>query len=776
VSVIDDRAVQKLRAAVGEPGPGDVLQGRFELRSLIGEGGMGVVFSAWDRETDREVAVKVVRSGDEHAEMRLQREAAVLTQLSHPAVVRYIAVGTRGHSHFLVMERLVGCSLADKLSRGPLSVPDAVAIGRRVADGLGAVHRLGLAHRDIKPSNIYLVDGAASGVRLLDFGLAKARSYPRVTKTGALVGTPGYMAPEQVRAAPDVGPLADVFALGCVLFECLTGRPAFAGESDEALLAQILIEEPPLVRELRFEVPAALEGLVVQMLSKQAAERPDCAQVAREFAGIEPLLPTRSPVDPARGEPSHALTQGAIVAGKYRVEFPLGEGGMGVVVAARHLELGRRVALKLLRAGRGPTDEARFLREARAAAGLESEHVARVLDVGRLESGAPYIVMEYLSGVDLSRHLKLHGPLSTQEAVLYVLEACEAIAEAHSLGIVHRDIKPSNLFLTSRRDGTPLVKVLDFGISKITQPLQDSSRDAVSMTGASAVLGSAWYMSPEQLQDSKRVDARTDVWALGIVLHELLTGTPPFEGDSAVAVGARIAASEPKRLRDVLPNAPAQLEAVVLRCLQKSPDKRFADVSELVAALTPLSGKPLRKSAERGDRSAGAPPVHPRRRGHRDVQVSPQAASIDAAVSSALHNATASRNAVRPVLVGVGVCAAALAAWAIVVPRGHRTSPALPPASSAVASAPEPVRRAEPAYDPVSSVASVAASTAVPIPSTPPRAEAPVQPPSSPAQVSRTNKPVAAASGGSAAASSSTPAAKHSAQQLDLRDPALEGR
>ena len=209
------------------------------------------------------------------------------------------------------------------------------------------------------------------------------------------------------------------------------------------------------------------------------------------------------------------VEQGDVLAGKYRVDRVLGVGGMGVVVAATHLQLEERVALKFMlpEAYGDPDLAARFTREARAAVKLKSEHVARVLDVGTLDTGAPYIVMEYLDGTDLADELHKKGPLPVHEAAEYVLQACDALAEAHALGIVHRDLKPANLFLTRRGDGSPLVKLLDFGISK-TSAFNDAG---VAMTKTAAMMGSALYMSPEQMTSPKDVDARADVWALGTI-------------------------------------------------------------------------------------------------------------------------------------------------------------------------------------------------------------------------------------------------------------------
>jgi serine/threonine-protein kinase len=281
-----------------------------------------------------------------------------------------------------------------------------------------------------------------------------------------------------------------------------------------------------------------------------------------------------------------AVRPGTVLAGKYRIERVLGQGGMGVVVAAEHLQLAQRVALKFLlpEACSNGQAVARFLREARAAVQIQSEHVARVSDVGQLETGAPYMVMEFLQGSDLGAVLAARGPLPVPEAVDYVLQAGEAIAEAHSLGIVHRDLKPANLFLTQRRDGSPLVKVLDFGISKATQ-----ADAGMNLTATSAVMGSPYYMSPEQVRSAKDVDARADIWALGVILQELVAGSPPFVAETASALFASIIADTPASVRVARPDLPVALEQLIARCLEKDRNRRFANMAELAFALGPFA-------------------------------------------------------------------------------------------------------------------------------------------------------------------------------------------
>jgi serine/threonine-protein kinase len=277
---------------------------------------------------------------------------------------------------------------------------------------------------------------------------------------------------------------------------------------------------------------------------------------------------------------------------------------MGVVVAARQLQLDRLVAIKFLRPEMLGDREVvmRFQREARAASKLESAHVARVFDVDTLEDGAPFLVMEYLEGHDLSVVRARACPLEISQAVDYVLQAASALAEAHALGFVHRDVKPANLFLARQRDGSACIKVLDFGISK-TNSMASESRSSVTKT--SAVMGSAEYMSPEQMRSSRDVDERTDIWSLGVVLYELLTARVPFAGETITAVCARVFTEAAPSVRELRPDVPPELASVILRCLARDRDDRFATVRELAKALSPFG--PPAASPERAAPIPAAP-------------------------------------------------------------------------------------------------------------------------------------------------------------------------
>jgi len=292
---------------------------------------------------------------------------------------------------------------------------------------------------------------------------------------------------------------------------------------------------------------------------------------------------------------------GDVLAKKYRLERLVGEGGTGLVVSAQHLTLERRVAIKFLRTALASDEiRLRFEREARAIAQIESEHVVLVFDVGALDDGSPFMVMEFLEGRDLARILKEDGPLPIEDSIDCMLQVCEALAQAHAAGIVHRDLKPANLFLTRREDGAPHVKVVDFGISKILDPkLLQGDGGPKEMTSAFTVLGSPRYMAPEQLRNSKEVDARADLWSVGAVLFQLVTGQHAFEADSNVHVSLAVLTKEPALLRELAPHAPRELEAIVNRCLTKDVRGRFQSARELADALRPLASERTRESLER---------------------------------------------------------------------------------------------------------------------------------------------------------------------------------
>ncbi|HTA92424.1 MAG TPA: serine/threonine-protein kinase [Polyangiaceae bacterium] len=414
------------------------------------------------------------------------------------------------------------------------------------------------------------------------------------------------------------------------------------------------------------------------------------------------------------GHHAAGVAPGQILAGKYRIERVLGMGGMGVVVAATHIHLEDRVAIKFLLPHALDNTEAvaRFLREARAAVRIKSEHVARVSDVGTLENDAPYMVMEYLEGSDLSQLLKEHGTLPTEEAIEYVLQACEAIAEAHSLGIVHRDLKPANLYLIRRPDGTPSVKVLDFGISKWTG--REGSSAELGLTRTSAMMGSPLYMSPEQMASSKDADNRSDIWSLGAILHELLSGHVPFDAESMPELCGMLATKDPPRLSSLRPDAPAKLDAVILRCLEKDRAKRFTTIAELAEALAPFGTRRARRSIERISGVLRAPRVVELRTDDEPPSEMPNALAASGAGMDTSWGKTetkpAGKNRRNVAFAAVGLLA--LAVLGVVVTHQERTAEGPPSDASALPAAAPPTAVVQLAVSGVAESASAAPALA----------------------------------------------------------------
>jgi len=292
--------------------------------------------------------------------------------------------------------------------------------------------------------------------------------------------------------------------------------------------------------------------------------------------------------------PAGLPQKGELIDGKYLIEDVLGAGGSGIVVAARHVLLDQRVAIKMLLhpAARDPEAAERLLREARALTAIKTEHVARVIDVGRLPTGSPYMVMELLVGTDLGRLRRARLRLPATDAVDAVLQACEAVAEAHAMGIVHRDLKPQNLFVVARPDRSLAVKVLDFGLSKI-----ENDRGG-RLTATGVVAGSPQYMAPEQMQSLKNVDQRADIWSIGVILYYLVSGRRPYDGKSIPEMWTAILSGPPPALKSLMPNVPAPLDAAVMRCLERDPDRRWQSVADLAQALSPFASARGQESVE----------------------------------------------------------------------------------------------------------------------------------------------------------------------------------
>ena len=411
------------------------------------------------------------------------------------------------------------------------------------------------------------------------------------------------------------------------------------------------------------------------------------------------------------------VKEGDVLAGRYRVERVLAVGGMGVVVAARHVTLNQRVAVKVLTHNvKSSQANARFLTEAKASALLRSDHVVHVSDVGTLDNNQPFMVMELLDGEDLSQTLERDGKLPIDQAVDFVLQACEGLAEAHAARIVHRDLKPGNLFRARRPDGSDMIKVLDFGVSKA---LSQDVRAEGTVTTTDAVFGSPLYMSPEQMQSASKADERSDIWSLGVVLYELVTRRMPFDAESMAGLAVRIATDPPVRLLEALPGAPLELEAVIFKCLAKKPDERYANVAELAADLEPFSPE-SRGRVERIQRIVFGTTIPPRAvpsaPSLRRIAIGAETLGpLDAGErSSPSVVAPAKKRRTWPVALGAGALGAAALATAMFVSKQRDVPTAAEPQQQLSIEQPAPAQMIVAHVDPMPTVNTTQATASAP--------------------------------------------------------------
>jgi serine/threonine protein kinase len=617
----------------------------YRILERLGGGGMGVVYKGWDLRLERYAAVKFLspqRSGSDDFKRRFTREARTASRLEHPNICTVFETDeTEGGRLFIAMAFCEGESLKRKIERGPLPLPQALAIGAQVAAGLAAAHEKGVVHRDVKPGNIMVAEDGR--VKIVDFGIARYADETRLTRTGDVMGTTAYLAPEQFLSA-ETDLRADLWSLGVVLYEMVAGRLPWSAGDERELVNAIVKRAPRPLAAQRPGMPQALERLVARALAKRPAERyqraeelradllavaelvaePDGAGPYEQTVIEAPLPPSRerpppqspAPAPPApapgsveaRGEAATAggpesaaraegtgeaapglgsaaapeRRPGGGMLGKviahYRIVGPLGGGGMGVVYKAQDLSLERIVALKFLppELTRDPDAKTRFLQEARAASALDHPNICTIHEVGETDEGQLYLAMACYDGETLKQRLQ-RGRLPIDEALETAQQVARGLVKAHRHGIVHRDIKPANLMITTDE----IVKILDFGIAKLV--------GAAGLTRAGSSLGTPGYMSPEQAR-GEEVDPRTDVWSLGAVLYEMVTGRRPFRGEHEQTVLYSLFNDEPEPVQQLRPDAPPELARIIGRMLAKDPEQRYPTAAAAFADLRALYG------------------------------------------------------------------------------------------------------------------------------------------------------------------------------------------
>ncbi|MFO7567364.1 MAG: serine/threonine-protein kinase [Enhygromyxa sp.] len=632
----------KLEALVGQS-----LDAHYRIDKLLGAGGMGAVYKARHTKLERDVAIKILHpdiGGDPSISKRFDREAQSASRLDHPNCVRVSDFGTTAEGiKYLVMELLEGEELAARLEQ-PWTPAAVLDLLEQIFAALEHAHACGIVHRDLKPENVFLTRDAQGQevAKLVDFGIAKLLDADGaaevLTRAGMVFGTPRYMSPEQA-AGGKIDERSDLYSVGVIAHQLLSGKPPFDSEDLAAILRMQIIAPPPPLPD---SVPQPIAGFVEALLEKSRHERPTSAAAAlatirdlraqlqqtqsqQTQASVDPTRSTQPGVDLLGATGMHTAASlpdvspdaplpskpeampGHRVAGRFVLERLLGIGGMGAVFRARDEQTGSVVAVKLLHAAMAGDEElaARFVREAETAAELEHPNIVPVFGHGTTPGTggpAPYLVMPLLEGVEL-RDL-IGAPLEPSRAVALMTQLLAALEHAHAHGIVHRDLKPENVFVIRDPSGAEVIQLVDFGLAKVAEG--GSSRRALTQFGQ--VFGTPAYMSPEQCR-GEVVDARTDLYAAGVILYELLAGRAPFDADDPVTLlTLQLTASPPPLPEQVSPG----LREVVDGLLIKDRNARIPDAGTaarmLVQALTaPAPPQPTPSVGATIPSLAGAP-------------------------------------------------------------------------------------------------------------------------------------------------------------------------
>ena len=606
--------------------------GGYEITAVLGRGSIGTVYLADDTKLGRKVAVKAVAVSDAKARERLLRDARTAAGLNHPCLLSILDLGEHEGYLYIVSENMTRGTLAGWVeSHGPADPAEAAMVAVAIARGLGYAHQRGITHRDVRPSNIYLGEGNL--IKLGDFGLARTLDETaQLTRSGMVINQVQYAAPEICKGEP-TGPATDLYSLGGVLHFLLTGKAPFPGDSPGPVITAKLKGVVPDVRQARPDLPAELAELTARALApdpkRRAAGVDEWADAVKAVArrifdsrppgagaapppsravriGVDaapapaaPASQAAKAVKPARRDPSPPSKQPVFPAPRstvslsplkvsappgYELLEELGRGGMAVVYKARDTRLNRHVALKMILGGAhaGADRAERFRREAEAVAALNHPNIVQVYEVGEHEN-LPFLSLEFCGGGTLAGRLRGTTQPARQAAAMLEIVA-RAAGAAHKAGIVHRDIKPDNVLFTE----AGVAKLTDFGIAKRTGATDGP-------TGTQAAIGTLRYMAPEQAEGRKDIGPAADIYALGAVLYEALTGRPPFVGESEVHTMYQVLSVDPVPVRRLAPKVPADLETICHKALHKDPRRRYADAEAFADDLRAfLEDKPIK--------------------------------------------------------------------------------------------------------------------------------------------------------------------------------------
>ena len=569
---LPDEVAVSIRTGAEHLAPGDIV-GNYMIEQRLAAGAFATVYRARHRLLDTSHALKIVLEPDTGSRLRLLTEARIQARLIHPNVIAIRDVFEYDGVTVLVADLVVGPTLADWLAQNRPDTETAERLFRQIVEGVRAAHGIGVIHRDLKPANI-LLEGEALTPKITDFGLARDTERLGITQSGTTLGTPAYMAPEQVRDGKHADERADVYALGCILYELVSGRRVFESADVATVLAAVTAGRYTPIEQVIDTPPPHLAAAIKRCIQLDPADRlPDCDALLGLIG---------SPATPDDGD---EIAAGRSL-GSYVLERRIGEGGMGEVWSATHTHLGRRAAIKVIRPellGRRDAGNIleRFKREARATSSLRSPHTVQLFDFGETETGLFYAAMELLDGCTLEELVEREGPRSADQVLEFLPQVCESLVEAHAVGLLHRDIKPANIFLCS--DGN--VKLLDFGLVTTAEDDADPG-----LTASATALGTPAYMPPEALKGRVSYDARSDLYAIGCVAHWLLTGKLLFEEDTAMGMAvAHLQDPAPSTTALALHPVPKGLDVLIRQCLDKDPTRRPQSAQILLTSLESLS-------------------------------------------------------------------------------------------------------------------------------------------------------------------------------------------
>ncbi|HEX6573694.1 MAG TPA: serine/threonine-protein kinase [Gemmatimonadaceae bacterium] len=556
----------------------EIIGGHFRVERELGHGGMATVHLCTDTDSGEQVAVKVLRAelGSVVTKERFFREIAFTQELDHPGIPRVFESGVAEDDlPFYAMDYVEGESLRSRLLREKrLSPEETTRIAAGVAAPMTYAHARGIVHRDIKPENILL---SGDKVYVLDFGVARAivgAAGDRLTRTGVTVGTPAYMSPEQVRADRDLDFRSDIYSFGCVVYEMLAGAPPFQGNTAPLLMAARFNTPPKSLSSIREDVPERMERAIQRAMARTPNSR---WQSAGEFVNeLSASIKLSRHEVPAEENILERLR--ASFADLYKIEGEMKGGGMSRLFMATDLALNRKVVIKILPPDMvSPMMLARFKRESEVTAKLQHPHILPVISAG-VRDGLVYYIMPFIDGESLRGRLEREKQLPINDAVRLLREVTDALAYAHRQGIVHRDIKPENILI---QDGHAILA--DFGIAAAFGG--GGSDTGPRLTGTGMSLGTVGYMAPEQALGERNVDARADVYAVGVVGYEMFAGEPPFTGATDQAILVAHLTRDAERVDVVRADTPPSVAAAIAKAMAKDPTARFQKAADFRDAL-----------------------------------------------------------------------------------------------------------------------------------------------------------------------------------------------